>query len=123
MTTESAAKRLFVPLSSEPYDWFRSGRKRWELRRYGRQYTPALVRQGRQVELRRGYRSQSQALWGHIVRTVEATSLPSFFDQVPFQLVIPVAKTRDEAVALASSILGLAPNENTRVLGFEIEVK
>jgi hypothetical protein len=34
-----------------------------------------------------------------------------------------VAKTRDEAVALASSILGLAPNENTRVLGFEIEVK
>lgn len=122
MTTEAATKRLFVPLSSEPYDWFRSGRKRWELRRYGRQYTLAHVRRGRQVELRRGYRSH-QALWGHIVRTVEATSLLSFFDEVPFQQVIPVAKTRDEAVALASSILGLAPNENTRVLGFEIEVK
>ena len=116
-------KRLFVPLSSEPYDWFRSGRKRWELRRYGRQYTSAHVKQGRQVELRRGYRSQEQALWGHIVRTVDASSLPSFFDEVPFQLVIPVAKTREEAVAFASSILGLAPNENARVLGFEIEVE
>jgi len=122
MMTEVPKGRLFVPLSSEPYSWFLSGEKRWELRRYGRQYTVAHVREGRQVELRLGYRSQEQSLWGHIVRTVEANSLDSFFKEVPFRLVIPIAKSLEEAVREASFILGIAPHEQTRVLGFEVDI-
>jgi hypothetical protein len=98
MTTEPPRNRLFVPLSSEPFNWFRSGQKRWELRRYGRQYTPAHLTPGRRVELRRGYRSQEDALWGRVAHMVEATSLAAFFEKVPFHLVIPIARSREEAL-------------------------
>jgi hypothetical protein len=111
--------RLFVPLASEPFYWFLGGRKRWELRRLGRQYTPRHVKVGRPVELRRGY-SSKQALWGRITNVVQADDLCEFFQKVPYQQVIPVAQSLDEAIGIANSILDL--KENTRVLGFEIGI-
>ena len=116
MMTEVSKGRLFVPLSSEPYSWFLSGEKRWELRRYGRQYTVAHVREGRQVELRLGYRSQQQSLWGHIVRTVEANSLDSFFKEVPFRLVIPIAKRIPLARAAEAQTLAEKGHPGGKVL-------
>ena len=70
--------------------------------------TPAHLTPGRRVELRRGYRSQEDALWGRVAHMVEATSLAAFFEKVPFHLVIPVARSREEALERASSILGIA---------------
>src|SRR5438445_4843431 len=72
--------RLFVPLASEPFDWFLGGRKRWELRRFGRQYTHVHVKIGRPVELRRGY-SSKQVLCGQITNVVQADGLCEFFQK------------------------------------------
>src|ERR1700722_9355871 len=66
--------RLFVPLSTDPFNWFVLGKKKWELRRRGRQYTRHHVRVGPSVEFRRGYRGRD-ALWGEIVAGIEADSI------------------------------------------------
>jgi hypothetical protein len=96
--------RLFVPLASEPFDWFIRGEKKWELRKFGRQYTPKHVRVGRQVELRRGYRNKD-ILRGTIVEVIEAHSLEELFARVPFREVIPTASSVSDAVAVAGRIL------------------
>jgi hypothetical protein len=123
MSSEEEIKRLFVPLASTPFEWFRTGLKRWELRRYGRQYTEQNIVPGREVELRRGYRSRADVLWGVVTRTIKATSLADFFDQVPFQLVIPTARDRSEAIDIAISILGTHAEEPAVLFGFEVELK
>jgi ASC-1-like (ASCH) protein len=109
--------RLFVALSEEPFEWFRSGHKKWELRKLGRQFTTKHVRIGRRVELRKGYRGPA-SLWGEIVRVIEAPSIDQFFEQVPFEEVIPAARSRENAVEIASAILNVSPH--TPVLGFSI---
>jgi ASC-1-like (ASCH) protein len=109
--------RLFVPLADEPFNWFSSGQKKWELRRFGRQYTRKHVRVGRCVELRRGYRGPD-ALWGKIISIVEAQGIEDFFNKVPFQDVIPVAHSRDDAIRIATNIL--RADSNTCLLGFAI---
>jgi hypothetical protein len=109
--------RLFVPLASEPFNWFCSGRKKWELRRFGRQYTPKHVRVGRRVELRRGYRGPD-ALWGKILDVIEANGVDDFFDKVPFEEVIPVATSREHAIKIATGMLRV--NTNIPLLGFAV---
>ena len=117
MTNE---KRMFVPLSTEPYQWFNSGRKRWELRKCGRQYTTKHVRPGRRVELRRGYTDADRALWGTIVNVELAQDIGQFFDRVSFRDVIPDAGSRTEAIAAATAILRIREVDAEPVLGFEV---
>lgn len=123
MAFETERKRLFVPLATAPFEWFRSGGKRWELRRYGRQYTERNVVPGREVELRRGYQSQGDALWGTVTQTVEAKSIFEFFNQVPYELVIPIARDRSEATQIAGSILGVSAEDDIKLFGFSVEFK
>jgi ASC-1-like (ASCH) protein len=119
MSERGHARRLFVPLATQPYRWFEGGLKRWEVRRHGRQYTEKHVVPGRPVELRRGYSHREDSLWGTIVCVVEARDLRRFFERVPFDEVVPTARTREEAIGVAAAILGLPPDEG-RVLGFEV---
>lgn len=114
--------RLFVPLATEPYHWFLSGAKRWELRRKGRQYTGRHVRIGRRVELRRGYSSAKDALWGVIDDIAEAESIRAFFKRVPFSEVIPFALSEEEAASMAASILGIDPDASQGVIGFRVSL-
>jgi hypothetical protein len=111
------ADRLFVPLADQPFAWFRSGRKKWELRRFGRQYTPKHVRIGRRVELRRGYKGPD-VLWGEILDVVEANGVDDFFSKVYFKDVIPVADTREQAVEIVTAILKV--DSMTHLLGFAV---
>jgi ASC-1-like (ASCH) protein len=115
--------RLFVPLSSLPFEWFASGLKRWELRRRRKQFTEKHVVPGRQVELRRGYSNPSQALWGKIVEVKTANSLREFFDCVPFKEVVPTCVTIDEAIGFAAAILSINPEEPNALIGFRLELK
>jgi hypothetical protein len=108
---------LFVPLANQPFAWFRSGRKRWELRRFGRQYTLEHVRVGRRVELRRGYRGPD-ALWGEILDIMLANGLEDFFSKVYFKEVVPIAESREDAVKIATEILNV--ESNTPLLGFAV---
>ncbi len=120
-TTRRAAlpQRLFVPLASEPFDWFADGSKRWELRRYGRQYTEKHLRVGRRVELRRGY-GHGRSLWGVITRVHRAPSLEDFLRTVDYREVLPTAESMDAARQRASEILRTSGTD--AVIGFEIRL-
>lgn len=100
------ADRLFVPLSGEPYAWFESGEKKWELRRNSRQFTGEHVRPGRAVELRYGYGTSKPPLWGTIGRVKHVPSIEAALDVVPYKDVIPTAASCAEAIAIAKEILG-----------------
>jgi hypothetical protein len=113
----SNTDRLFVPLADEPFGWFRSGKKKWELRRFGRQYTRKHVRVGRRVELRRGYKGPD-AIWGEVLEVMEASGVVDFFNKVDFKEVIPVAESREHAIRIATDILRVDPN--THLLGFSV---
>jgi ASC-1-like (ASCH) protein len=115
--------RLFVPLKSEPFSWFLSGAKLWELRRQSGQYKNIeRLRLGRKVELRRGYGNPKDALWGKIVAVISADNLEDFFDRVQFEDVIPTVSSRAEAIRVATRILRLDQESDTKVVGFKVEV-
>jgi ASC-1-like (ASCH) protein len=116
-SNEAKADRLFVPLADQPFAWFRSGKKKWELRRLGRQYTQRHVRVGRRVELRRGYRGPD-VLWGEILAVIEANGIEDFFEKVDFKDVVPVADSREDAVRIATEILRI--DSTTPLLGFAV---
>jgi hypothetical protein len=96
--------RLFVPLNSDPFQWFKNGRKRWELRTAARGFAPRFLTPGRRVELRKGYNGQS--LWGVLGRHYVATSIASLFKRVPFRKVAPYAVNAKEAERLGYRLLG-----------------
>lgn len=114
--------RIFVPLSREPYAWFESGEKVWELRKYGRQFTEKHIYPGRRVELRRGYSDASRTLWGTIERVEKAVGIEDFFDKVPYSRVIPVAKSRADAAMMAKEILGIGEDPQVPLVGFMVSV-
>ena len=120
LPTHNDTGRLFVPLATGPFNWFKDGAKKWELRKYGRQYTERHVRVGRPVELRCGYNS-GESLWGIVAEVQRAPSIREFFRSVPYEVTIPVASSEDEAVNLAGAILGIGLDESP-VLGFRIEL-
>lgn len=117
-----SSDRLFVPLSSDPFAWFSSGKKTWELRKRGRQYTCSHVRRGRDVELRRGYTDAESALWGEIIDVIEADSIEAFFKCVHWHAVLPESGSLDEAIADACRILNIGKGEDAPVLGFKVEL-
>lgn len=120
---EKNNKRLFVPLSNGPYSWFQSGMKKWELRKYGRQYTEKHVYVGRAVELRRGYSNPMDALWGEIEMVEFSNNLISFFDVIDFALVIPTATSKQEALSLAASILNIQVDQPRKLIGFKVKIR
>ncbi len=115
-------RRVFVPLAKEPFRWFAEGHKKWELRRYGRQYTERHVKAGRHVELRHGY-SSNRSLWGVITDTVKAKSIRDFFARVDYGVVIPTAKSREEATQIAERILNIPENAEVPVFAFRVELR
>jgi hypothetical protein len=119
----SVTDRLFVALATDPYLWFKSGRKRWELRKNEGQFTEKFVRPGRKVELRLGYRHPERALWGRILNVVQAKSIEEFFDEVPYEDVIPTARDQIDAILTAKTILRLDSNKPKSVLGFKVDLK
>jgi hypothetical protein len=69
------------------------------------------------VELRRGYRGPD-ALWGEIVRVIQADGVEDFFNRVYFKEVVPIADSREAAVKIATEILNVEPQ--TPLLGFAV---
>lgn len=115
-------RRLFVPLSRDPYSWFSSGQKQWEIRRQRGAFSEGQITVGRRVELRLGYRDASSSLWGEIAEHVHADSLVDVFKRVPYQRAIPVAQEMNSALAMASQILRLAPDQKTGISAFRVHL-
>jgi ASC-1-like (ASCH) protein len=106
-----------VPLATEPFRWFESGKKKWELRKYGKQYTEKNIFSGREVELRRGYNT-TDSLWGRLGEVLVVDSLEDLFLKVDFEKIIPVAASHEEAIKRCLEIL--RPDTVTRYICFEI---
>jgi hypothetical protein len=96
-------KRLFIPLTSEAFYWFRDHRKTFELRAYGRTWTEKNIYEGREVELRRGY-STGDKINGK-VGAIIIGSLSHVFEEVNFKKIVPVAGSERDAVEMADEIL------------------
>lgn len=90
-------KRLFVPLSTRAFNWFKMG-KQWEVRILKGQYNPRNIFPGRIVELRRGYNT-TDSLWGQIVDVKIFENSDELLRTLDFQLIIPQAKNSTEAKA------------------------
>lgn len=75
--------RLFLPLDEKWYQLFREGKKNWELRGINDIFNTKTIKEGRTVELRRGY--QSDPLWGIITERLVVNSFkeipPTIFDE------------------------------------------
>jgi hypothetical protein len=59
-------KALFIPLKTEYYEAFKSGRKNTEFRRYGSRWNESTCTVGRQVTISKGYGKQNR-LEGEVV--------------------------------------------------------
>jgi GNAT superfamily N-acetyltransferase len=116
------ADRLFVPLASQPFAWFESGKKLWELRKYGAQYTEKHVYDGRRVELRRGYSDRTRNHWGTIREVVLTIGLAEMFTKVPYNQVIPTAKSEKEAIEQAAHILRIEIDQPRPLIAFRVEI-
>lgn len=69
--------RLFLPLNERWYNLYREGKKSWELRGVNDIFNFKTIKEGRTVELRRGYKSDP--LWGIITERMEVNSV----DEIP----------------------------------------
>jgi hypothetical protein len=99
-----SAARLFVPLNSAAFGWFSSGCKRYELRRQRAAFCPRHLSSGRRVELRRGYSGCS--LWGKVGGVVEGSTINDVLTAVDYREVIPPAQSLEDAIYIATSIIG-----------------
>jgi hypothetical protein len=89
------SNRLFLPLDEKWYQLFREGEKKWELRGINDIFNTRTIKEGRTVELRRGY--QSDPLWGIITERLVVNS----FKEIPstiFDETIPPAVRNDQDV-------------------------
>ncbi len=106
--------RLFVPLKTGPFEWFESGEKRFELRRYGRRWTDKHVYPGREVELRKGYSGKS--IWGSIGKVIVG-DLDKIFFEVDFKLINPTVPTVEDIIKRTLDLLG--PSD--KYIAFEVK--
>jgi len=86
------SSRVFLPLDDKWYQLFREGKKNWELRGINDVFNTRNIKEGRTVELRRGY--QSNPLWGIITERMVVNS----FNEIPltiFDETIP-PRVRDD---------------------------
>lgn len=98
--------RLFVPLATEPYSWFISGHKCWELRKQRGQYSGKHVYPLRYVELRKGYTDAFTSLYGRIAEVIEKKSIQEVLEKIPYKEIIPIAESKDRAIQMAENITG-----------------
>lgn len=116
MTNRHGHHRLFVPLSAEPFDWFDSGSKHWEVRHDRGTFQLSRLTSGRRVELRRGYTGDS--LWGTLTETAQAANAVELFALVCYEAVVPIARSQAEAIAFVEALLG----DNQKLVAFHVEL-
>lgn len=115
--------RLFVPLKTEPFEWFESGEKDVELRGYGHRFNMETVVPGRPVQLVKGYNPANGSLWGRVehVQTFpyneysddEVVVLPEGYD---YQRINPTVETEAAFQQSVADILG----EYGRYIAFQV---
>ena len=112
--------RVFVPLSTIPYNWFKNGNKKWELRRYSRQYTEKNIVKNRLVELRCGYSNKEKAIWGIITDFYIYKNIESIYQNINFKEITPEALNEIEAIETSKEILNITKYIDSKFIVFKI---
>lgn len=111
------AKRLFVPLTKEAYDWFKNHNKQWEIRKLNcGQYNSKNIFEGHRVELRLGYKP-GNSIWGEITAVKEFNDAEELINSIDFKLLIPSANNKNEAIERVNSYIG----KDTKIITFKID--
>lgn len=103
-TAEENDDRLFVPLKTEHFEAFKSGKKDIELRGFGGRFNMETVVPGRRVELRRGY-STGDSLWGSIESVHHFLHIDRIPNRKDHERIHPGA-TEQEFIESARELLG-----------------
>jgi hypothetical protein len=88
--------RLFLPLDERWYQLFRKGEKKWELRGVSNIFNTKTVKEGRTVEVRRGY--SSDPLWGTINETILIDSIDEIPESILNETIPPDVRDDPEVV-------------------------
>jgi ASC-1-like (ASCH) protein len=81
--------RLFIPLKSEPFEWFKSGKKKWELRGISSNFNNRTVFIGRNVEISKGY--SGERIRGRITAVHVFKKIDDISKRIIFKEIIPIA--------------------------------
>lgn len=110
-------KRLFVPLKSEPFYWFKEGKKKYELRNQIGQYNDKQLITGRKVELRRGY-STNDKLFGYIGKVIKCDTIDEVCNSINYKKINPTVNSLYE---FKKSVLTML-KENKKYVIIEINL-
>lgn len=113
-------RRLFIPLCSDPFNWFESGEKEWELRKKLKQFNPNNIEIGSYVELRRGYVAKNGVSWGRVIDCKTFSSLKDVFASIPYQKIVR-ADNAEQAVDYVCNLLGISPDTQVDLVAIKIE--
>ena len=108
--------RLFIPLNTDAYNWFLGGQKKWELRNYGRQFTEKNVFVNKVVELRKGYSNAEESIWGVVSEVLIFKTFTQVYEFIDYKEVIPIASSKEEAIAISENILGNSDEKNSKLM-------
>jgi hypothetical protein len=95
------SNRLFLPLDEKWYQLFREGKKKWELRGINDIFNTKTIKEGRTVELRRGY--QSNPLWGIITERLVVNSFKEIPSAIFEETIPPVVRNDPDIMAFVKS--------------------
>src|SRR5688572_9421736 len=90
----SESLRLFLPLTSQAFEWYNLD-KNVEIRKYKGRFKNVLTRNYELAELRKGYSGES--IYASITNVVVFGNSRELFDSIDYKRVIPVATSRQEA--------------------------
>lgn len=108
--------RLFVPLKTKFYEAFESGEKTWEIRGVNHRFNKHTVKEGRKVELRRGY-STNDTIWGRIKQVREFDNLQELQNQLDVSKIRPGDKS--DFLEEAEDMLG----QYEKFIAFEVDLE
>lgn len=113
-------RRLFIPLCSDPFNWFESGEKEWELRKKSKQFNSDNIEIGSYVELRRGYVAQNGVSWGIVTDCKTFSSLKDVFSSISYHKIVR-ADNEEQAVDYVCTLLGISPDTLVDLVAIKIE--
>ena len=113
-------KRLFIPLCSDPFNWFETGEKEWELRKKSKQFNPDYIEIGSYVELRRGYIAKNGVSWGRVTDCKAFSSLNDVFALIPYNKIVRADST-EYAVDYVCALLEISPDTQVDLVAIKIE--
>ncbi len=102
LNDDRGCKDLFLPVTSEVYEWYENGGKQWEIRTYGR-FNERTVFKGRVVWVSKGY--SGDRFLALVCKKPVVGSLDYILDNVPYEEIIPTAKSREDAVNKIKSMI------------------